>query len=116
MRVTSVWGAEAVVARAKRFIEDNAHRPIGIPEIAAGARVSPTWLGQAFRQRLQMTPMGYLWRVRMDGAHTDLKAAEPTKGDTVSEIATRWGFAHGGRFAAQYRKWYGCPPSDTLRA
>lgn len=113
-RVTSVWGAQAVALRAARWIEDNAHRPIGIPEIARAVRVSPTWLAQAFRMWMDTTPMGYLARVRMDGAHQELKRADPTT-ETVAAIAGRWGFGHAGRFAAAYRKRYRCPPSITLR-
>ena len=35
---------------------------------------------------------------------------------SVSEVAWRWGFAHHGRFAAQYRTRFGETPSQTLRA
>ena len=34
---------------------------------------------------------------------------------SVSEVATRWGFTHLGRFAGAYRLRYGVPPSQTLR-
>lgn len=116
IQVPSVWGAPAVVVRAKRWIDDNAHRPIGVPEIAAAVRVSPSWLGDAFRQCSDTTPMRYVRRVRLDGAHQDLKLADPTLGDTVGEIATRWGFGHLQKFAKQYRRAYGCRPVDTLRS
>ena len=36
--------------------------------------------------------------------------------DTATAIAQRWGFPHYGRFAAQYRRAYGCAPADTLRS
>jgi len=35
---------------------------------------------------------------------------------TVTEIATRWGFASPGRFAASYNAAYGVLPSRTLRS
>ncbi|MFF0738954.1 helix-turn-helix domain-containing protein [Streptomyces sp. NPDC004111] len=52
--------------------------------------------------------------VRLARAHRDLLRAEPAA-RTVTDIAYRWGFHHPGRFAADYRRTYGEPPSHTLR-
>jgi transcriptional regulator GlxA family with amidase domain len=57
--------------------------------------------------------MAYLRTVRMQRVREDLLKA--CDGDTVSAIATRWGFFEFGRFAGQYRKLYGETPSETLR-
>ncbi|MDQ4118039.1 MAG: helix-turn-helix domain-containing protein, partial [Actinomycetota bacterium] len=56
-----------------------------------------------------------LRRARMARAHADLRAGDPTRGDTVATIAMRWGFSNPGRFAAEYREAYGTSPSETLR-
>ena len=73
-------------------------------------------LVRAFRAHhpLGLTPTEYLRRTRLAAAHADLLRADPTAGDTVREIAARWGFAHPGRFAAAYRAAYGVPPKHTL--
>ncbi|MDQ4118367.1 MAG: helix-turn-helix transcriptional regulator, partial [Actinomycetota bacterium] len=105
----------AVVRRAVEFIDANAHRDIGLAEVAQAVRISPRGLQHAFRRHRDTTPMRYLHRVRMEGAHRDLQAADPTAGDTVAAIAARWGFAHPGRFSVLYRRTYGDPPSRTLR-
>jgi transcriptional regulator GlxA family with amidase domain len=56
----------------------------------------------------------YLRRVRLDHAHRDLLAADPSV-DTVMAIAGRWRFSHAGRFSIAYREAFGTPPSQTLR-
>ncbi|MFW3385587.1 UNVERIFIED_CONTAM: helix-turn-helix domain-containing protein [Kocuria sp. CPCC 205274] len=99
--------------RAIAYIETHLAEPIGLPEIAAAARLSPRGLQSAFRRHLDTTPMGYLRTARLDAAHTDLLAA--AGGESVGAIAARWGFAHPGRFAAAYRDQYGEAPADTLR-
>ena len=56
----------------------------------------------------------HLAQARLAGAHAELLHADPTTGETVANIAARWGFAHSGRFASRYRAAYGVPPSTTL--
>lgn len=102
------------VRRAMAFIETDPAREMTLTEIAAAAHVTPRALQYAFTRHLQITPMAYLRRVRLDAAHRDLEAADPRDGDTVTTIAARWGFAHPGRFATAYRTAYGQPPSLTL--
>ena len=105
----------AALRRAVAFIDAHAGEDIGIAEIAQAARVGPRGLQQAFRRYRDTTPMEYLRRVRLDHAHRELLVGDPTRGDTVSAIAARWGFPHAGRFSMAYHDTYGCLPSQTLR-
>ncbi|MGK5558559.1 AraC family transcriptional regulator [Actinomadura kijaniata] len=104
----------AAVRRAAAFIEENAHRGIGLSEIAEAAGTSPRSLQAAFRRHLDTTPVARLHEVRLRRAHADLLAADPATGVTVAAIAARWGFTHHGRFAAEYRRRFGRPPRHTL--
>ncbi|MFK3983792.1 AraC family transcriptional regulator [Micromonospora sp. NPDC050397] len=104
----------ALLRRAMTFIEAHAAEPITLTEIATVAGATPRALQYAFARRYDTTPLGYLRRVRLERAHQELRAAEPSGAATVAVIAARWGFAHPGRFAALYRRTYGQPPSRTL--
>lgn len=104
----------ASLRRAVAFIDDNAHRDISPADIASEAHVSVRAMQLAFRRHLDITPRGYLRRVRLAHAHRDLLAADP-HGTTVMSIAARWGFSDHSRFTAQYRAVYGVIPSWTLR-
>lgn len=105
----------ATLRRAVAYIEDHAHEPLSVADIAAAAHVTIRALQYAFRRHLDTTPLAYLRRVRLAHAHRELRAADPGTGTTVGDIAARWGFAHPGRFAALYREAYGTSPSRTLR-
>ena len=105
----------AVVRRAVEYIETYAGMNISPADIAAAAHITVRGLQYAFRRHLGTTPMAYVRRVRLDRAHRDLLAADPAAGDTVTAIATRWGFLHQGRFADTYRRAYGRTPGRTLR-
>lgn len=100
------------VRRAVAFIDENAHRPITIDDVAAAAHISTRGLQYAFQRSLETTPTEYLRRVRLDGAHRDLRTGAAN--DTVARIARRWGFANPSRFATLYRQTYGRSPKQTL--
>ncbi|GAB2624903.1 helix-turn-helix transcriptional regulator [Kocuria arenosa] len=106
----------AALRRAVSFIDANLSEDIGLPEIAAAARLSPRGVQAAFRRELHTTPFAYLRSARLEAVHRDLLAADPTTGATVEAVAARWGFAHRGRFAAAYRDTFGQAPSTTLQA
>jgi AraC family ethanolamine operon transcriptional activator len=60
-----------------------------------------------------MSPKQYLLLRRMHQARQAL--ADTAAGETtVTEIATRFGFWHFGRFAGTYQSIFGEPPSVTL--
>jgi transcriptional regulator GlxA family with amidase domain len=106
----------SAVRSAITFIEANAAQPIGLAEIAAAAQLSPRALQAAFRRHLGTTPLNHLRAVRLSRVHDDLQAARPGDGQTVSDIASRWGFSQLSRFAREYQRRYGVTPHQSLRA
>ena len=104
-----------MIRRAVAFIEERAADDIDLTGIAEAAHVGPRALQRGFRSALDTTPLGYLRTVRLERAHDELRVADPTDGTTVAGVAARWGFAHPGRFAAEYRRRFGRSPGDTLR-
>ncbi|MBN1091515.1 helix-turn-helix transcriptional regulator [Blastococcus sp. TML/M2B] len=107
-------GTPASVRRALELIEARAHEPLTLHAIAEGARVGPRALQEAFRRHRDTTPMAHLRETRLDRAHRELLAADPTGGTTVASVAARWGFGHRGRFAEEYRRRFGRNPQQTL--
>jgi AraC-like DNA-binding protein len=104
----------AAVRRTVEFIDTHADEPLTLADIVAASRIGPRALQAAFRRHRDTTPTAYLRRVRLERAHQELRAADPTAGATVAAVAARWGFLHPGRFAAAYRRAYGRTPQQTL--
>jgi AraC-like DNA-binding protein len=109
----------AAAPRAVRTVADLIRSDPGadhrIPELAAAAGISPRSLQVGFRRLFGVSPSTFLREARLDRVHDTLAAADPTR-HTVAEIATEGGFPHLGRFAGEYRKRFGQPPSATLRS
>jgi AraC-like DNA-binding protein len=122
------WGEPAVITRAITYMRahlderagaalagESAPDNLTVADIAAASRIGSRALQQAFRRHRGTTPINYLRDLRFERAHQDLKTADPTLGDTVAAIATRWGFTHLSHFSAGYRRRFGCTPRETLR-
>jgi AraC-like DNA-binding protein len=107
--------ASVRLRRALHFIDDHAHEPISLADIAAAAGIGPRALQLSFRRVYDTTPHEYLQKVRLAGAHHALVEGNPQL-DSVGAIAARWGFSHAGRFSATYAGVYGTTPSITLRS
>lgn len=103
-----------VLRQAMRFIEENAHRPIGIADIAAACDRGPRALQLAFRREAGTTPWAHVRSVRLSRARQDLLTGDPST-ETVFAVAHRWGFTNRSRFSAEYRAAYGEAPGATLR-
>jgi AraC-like DNA-binding protein len=102
-----------VVRGAERFMADNADAPITVSDVAAHVGVSLRSLQAGFRQWRDTTPSAYLRKVRLQLVRDELLRSGAQA--NVTAIAMRHGFAHLGRFSAQYRATFGEAPSITLR-
>lgn len=103
-----------VIKRAVELIEAHAAEPLTVEDIAEAVGISVRALQEGFRRFLDTTPMNHVRDVRLGRIRAELAVADPTC-TTVSDIATRWGFLHAGRFAVLYRRRFGESPSATLR-
>jgi AraC-like DNA-binding protein len=99
---------------AREFIEHHSGDPLTVDRIAQEAHVSVRVLQYAFRRELDISPLGYLRRVRLIRARDRLLDAEPGE-VSVTGVAHEFGFVNPGRFAADYAELFGEKPSRTLR-
>jgi len=102
-----------VMRRFRRAVEENPDRALYIPELAAAIGVSLSTLRSCCHEQLGISPKRYLMLRRMEFARRDLRDSAPGT-TTVTEIATRYGFFHFGRFAGEYGSLFGESPSATL--
>jgi len=102
-------GLKKVVER----LEIEPERAWRLPDLAEMYGVAPRTLQKHFRLFLGCTPRMFLQQQRFDRARRDLLGN--CEQASVTEIATRCGFTHLGRFATGYHRRYGESPSTTLR-
>jgi AraC-like DNA-binding protein len=108
--------APRCVRRAKEIIEDHAHEPLTVEDIAESVGMSVRSLQAGFQRHTGVSPMAYLRDVRLELVHKALVTADSSNGITVTDIALDNGFTHLGRFAQVYRARFGASPSETLKS
>ena len=101
------------VKRAMEFVHSRLSSPITISDIARAAEVPGRTLFKHFKDYQGVSPMRYVRNARLQQVRDALTRAEPDA--SVTEIASRWGFTHLGRFSVDYRKRFGESPSATLK-
>ncbi|QHF21361.1 helix-turn-helix domain-containing protein [Rathayibacter sp. VKM Ac-2762] len=100
--------------RAVEFVQANADLPLGVADIADAAGLTVRGVQLAFQRAFGKTPRHYLRDVRLERAHEELSAGS-IGSLVVGDVAARWGFISGGRFAQHYATRFGELPSETLR-
>ncbi len=104
---------ELIMRRFRRVVEENPDQPLYIPELCKAIGVSERTLRVCCQEQLGTGPKHYLMLRRLHLARRALRAGsfDTTR---VTEIATRYGFWHFGRFAGEYHSLFGESPSVTL--
>lgn len=95
------------------FMRAHLHEPLTVGSIAEASGVSHRSLQIAFQRFLDTSPLAYLRDLRLREVHAELMRPENML--PIGEVASKWGFAHTGRFVARYRATYGVLPSETSR-
>jgi TolB-like protein/AraC-like DNA-binding protein/Flp pilus assembly protein TadD len=101
------------VKRAIGYLRQARAGKLSIADLVSHCAVPERTLQKHFRAFLGMSPLDYWRRLRLAAARNELLRCPDDA--SVTEIATRFGFTHLGRFARQYRRRFGEAPSSTLR-
>ena len=99
--------------RAPDLLMDRLHEPWSVDRLASALGLSTRTLHRVVRREFGVSPMLLLRKARLAQARAELDAPGP--GATVTTVALDCGFTHLGRFAQEYARQFGEPPSETLR-
>jgi transcriptional regulator GlxA family with amidase domain len=103
-----------IIKRLDAYVSEHLDEPLHIVQLCDATGVSERSLRNACHAVCGTSPKRYLTRRRLDAVRHALSQARPGQ-DTVTRIATDYGFFELGRFARTYSSAFGERPSDTLR-
>jgi AraC family transcriptional regulator len=99
-------GEPVAIRRAIAFAEEHLSEPLTLDMLAAAATMSPQHLTRLFRRHLLVTPMRYVWLLRVRRGVELLG----TTGLSVGEIAAQVGFQSPFHFSRLVAQHYNAPP------
>ncbi|MHB1155704.1 MAG: helix-turn-helix domain-containing protein [Phycisphaerales bacterium] len=94
------------VLKARRFIREHLADPIELAQVAEAANVTANHLVRLFHSHLHITPMRYLWQLRVQRGSDLLRGT----GLSVSEVAYQVGFASPYHFSRLFSRRMGVSP------
>ena len=112
-------GAQGPSSRGRIFeellewIQANLGRSIPLSELEQRSGYSRRHLQAAFQQRFGCGPIQWIRRQRLEQARMAL--LQPSAAETVTAIASRFGFRNLAVFSRDFNAAYGLRPSDLLR-
>lgn len=110
--ITGYTAAQKEVAdRAREVIMANLERHITIAELAQTLHVSATQVKSCFHKVYGMPVYAYARSQRMEAASGLLSETE----ESILEIAGRFGYENGSKFAGAFRTVMGVSPSEYRR-
>jgi len=112
LHLPAAMASNTQIRQLEEYLEAHATQPIDMQTIARETGHSVSSIYRTFHRYRGYTPMEFLKRVRMRLARLQLLQAGP--GSSVTFIALECGFSHLGRFAAEYKRFFGESPSDTI--
>jgi AraC family transcriptional regulator len=100
------------ILRAVQLAEDVRGEEIDVDDMARAAGMSRYHFSRLFKQVVGTSPYRYLLEVKLARAAELLRRRRLS----VTEAAVEAGFSDFGRFAAHFRRSFGCRPSEMSRA
>jgi AraC family ethanolamine operon transcriptional activator len=112
-RITSLKRYPKIKAMSE-FMMANIDQPLTLKDLYTAAKTSPRALSYGVQDLFAMSPMEYVKVNRLNGVRRMLKTSNPQE-NTISAIATQWGFWSMGHFSRDYKRLFGESPSETLK-
>lgn len=110
---TRVAGRYRRIKQARDFIADHLQESIHLGDLGLEIGLSMRGTENLFKDMIGVNPTIYLRHQRLHAVRRKLAKATPSPG-IVKQVALEMGFWHLGRFASDYRAFFGENPSATL--
>ncbi len=101
------------LTRARDFIETHLDGSVLLPEVCNYGGVSMSTLSRLFREYYGMSPAAYIRVRRMHKCRELLQNTSPAE-KSVAEAMRDCGVRHPGRFASEYKQFFGETPKQAL--
>ncbi len=104
-----------LIRKTREFCIEHSNETLRISDLCRELEVSERTLRHVFRERINMSPLDYLKKIKLNQAYKKLRSSDHNK-IMIKQVALDHGFPHLGQFSRDYRNLFGELPSQTLSA
>lgn len=102
------------IKRAREYIEAHLDQAIRVESICRYSGTPLRTLERIFLRELGLSPQQYIKARRLNAVRRILLDTDQEQGHCITDVALSHGFSHLGRFAGDYRRYFGESPRETL--
>ena len=102
----------SLIRRCEEFLSEHEHDFVSIKDLVRASGTNERSLEYYFKEVFGINPQRWLIVARLHRVRRELQTADSFI--SIQDVAGRWGFHHGGRFAAAYRELFDEYPRQTL--
>lgn len=106
------WSAQNFIYSQIRHMEDNYMHGISLEDIAKRSGYTPSYIIRLFKEMTNLTPLQYLYELRMDAATCYLCSTTMS----VQQIAETVGFPNIHYFSRMFKKKFGESPTEWKKS
>jgi AraC-like DNA-binding protein len=110
-RIGGATGGDDLVSDARRYMQENLHRPLQVADLARRAGLTASGFAHAYRRSAGCSPMRDLRRIRVEAAQAHLLRQRMT----LAQIAQQTGFADAFHLSHAFRRMTGLSPRAFRR-
>jgi AraC-like DNA-binding protein len=104
-------GSALEIERIRQYVVARLNQPLSLRDLVEFSRLSPSTVGRLFREHLQMTPVSWIMRLKMERAQLLLRSRRLS----VNEVGGQVGFSDPYYFSKCFKKATGLSPRDYRR-
>lgn len=108
---TGKFGGHQALGGLLALIHNNLDAPPSVNELADSCGVTPRTVQLLFSRHIGLSPKAYINMKRLNGSRRVLASSKGEVG-RVSEAANSMGFWHMGQFSRDFKRLFGCCPSE----
>lgn len=105
------WSAQSYIYDLIRHMEDNYMQDITLDDLAKKSGYTPSYIIRLFKEMTDLTPLQYLYELRMNAATSYLQSTRMS----VQDIAESIGFPNIHYFSRMFKKKFGESPTEWKR-
>lgn len=111
-KATTLNNENEIIRKVQQYVVDHVCDRLSVPIVAAGAKVSPSYLTALFQKHLQLSPGEYIRRIKLQKSRQMIREGNLN----ITQIAEALQYSTIHHFSRQFKEKFGITPSEYAKS